>query len=454
MCVCACVCVCVQVMENSERTAILHVLLGFLRRAHPSVCVESPSSPFVSTAFVELVIRCFSKLIRTFQSQGMFHIDMERLLRDVHDYLSLPPAPSSSSSSSVNADVGGSPEQAARAVRSILALMVQVKGEALLHEAAVTLPSDSPATAAVERAVSNWKAKHGAATMQGSQLFTPNHCSATLSRPEPVTVQTPTLPALNNTQQLHTRTMQQHSQHAPPAAPHTQTNTARPLTAAVKGDQSPPVSGGGSNELCALVSAVLTPSTTRAGLSALAAFAAANPSVDVMDAFSGQSESFRAYVQRHIHTKAASTATVTRPQSAGPNGVQHSQSHPLHSHIAATHARSGSASTDALRERLQALQSKARTVNAAPAPSPTPTSAPFSSSSPSPSSSSSPPLSDGVRVPSAAAETALAGRPPSGPSLAGSRLSLTSQSMDAIKQRFAAIHNQRQSGQPLSSRQP
>ena len=434
-----------KVMENSDRTAILHTLIAFLKRAHPAGPSHDPSAAECSAAFVDLVVRCLSKLIRTFQSSGMLLVDMERLLQDVHAFLALPAPPVTDGSSTA--------EQASRAVRSILALMVQVKGEALQEDVARALPSDSPVPAVVDKAIANWRAKNGQSAMVGSGQFTPHYRSALRAAEESAAepsvhsaavAQPPSAqrPALGGAEYAEANGVERW-RGAPAAAAVTARGGPQPA--------QPPLS---ASDLSSLVSAVLTPATTRAGLTALAAFAAAHPSIDVMAAFSAQSDSFRAYVQRNIalqqqqpHYHADSTAHRTehvpqRPQSAGPTASGVSAS--------SMHSRVGSASTDALRERLAALQSKAKAVATAPASSvngahPPPAAFPASSAL-----RPAAVIAGATAVAAGANPPILGGRPslPASVSSSAARSSMSSQSMDAIKQRFAAIHTQRLSGAP------
>ena len=442
-----------KVMENSDRTAILHTLITFLYRAAQAPPPTPSSPPALTPAFVELVVRCLSKLIRTFQASGMLAIDFEQLLRDIHSYLSLPQVQVQAAAVAAGVgEAGASPDQSARAVRSILALMVQVKGEGLLADIASTLPSDTPVLPVVEKAISNWKAKNGQQTMLGSQQFTPHHRSALrmgdvfppaqsagsatssfASTPFTSTPARSSLPARQERDADAYQSIASRSSHALQAV--------APLTSSSYASVQPP-----SADLSSLVSAVLTPATTRSGLTALAAYAQAHPEVDVMAAFSGQSDSFKAYVQRNIGAAAAAGARQ-RPQSAG--AAPSAASFPSSS--ASLHQRGSSltsaqaSSTDSLRERLAALQTKAKAAGGGAAPAPPAAAAAFAAPAP---SVAAPVMTSLVRpstaLPSSSSSTfstALSSSSSAAP--ATSRSSLSSQSMDAIKQRFAAIHTQR-----------
>ena len=475
-----------KVMENSDRTAILHVLIGFLQRAQAQPL--GPNPPLTcSPAFVELVVRCLSKLIRTFQASGMLLIDMERLLQDIHAYLNMPQVQQAmATAAQLGPEAPASPDQSSRAVRSILALMVQVKGEALLSDITATLPPDTPVYPIVDKAVSNWRAKNGQTFMQGTQQFTPGH-RATLRFTEVPTPQSTRGGGAVVDRTSAYRTAPAAFSQAPRSASllRSEGDLAQTQSGSVGGDRwrvgsgvsaQPSLSSSVTStpsaavvspvtELPSLVSAVLTPATTRAGLTALAAFARNHPQVDVMAAFSGQSESFRSYVQRNIAM--GSGLEKQRPQSAGPVRPSEASASALPSSAASGHQRVGSSSsaltsssqlssTDALRERLAALQSKAKAVTGTAAvgsvaeassafpspitpvlpPTPTPTSAPVAAPLP-PSALTRP----STGLPSTSIPTS-GGTP--------SRSSLNSQqSMDAIKQRFAALHHstQRLSGQ-------
>ena len=444
-----------KVMENSDRTAILHVLITFLHhaaRAGPPTPVTPPS---LTPAFVELVVRCLSKLIRTFQASGMFGIDFDQLLRDIHSYLSLPQVQAQAAAAAAAGEAGASPDQSARAVRSILALMVQVKGEGLVADIASTLPSDTPVVPVVEKAINNWKAKNGQQSMQGSQQFTPHHRSplrlGEVAAPPAQAMGsatssfTSTFTSTPSRSSLPLRTDRDTELHYSTAVRSSQAlQTTGPLSSSSVSSYSYTAANAPSTDLSSLVSAVLTPATTRSGLTALTAYAQAHPEVDVMAAFSGQSDSFRAYVQRNIGLGGG--AAKQRPQSAGPAPSAASSftsaSTSLHQRGSSLTSAQPSA-TESLRERLAALQSKAKaaTTGAAAAPTAAPVTAPAPNVAP-------PPMS-GLTRPSTAQPSSLAfpSSLPSSVAAAGSRSSLSSQSMDAIKQRFAAIHTQRLSSQ-------
>ena len=413
-----------KVMENSDRTATLHVLISFLTQPEAEAEQQQP-------AFVELVIRCLSKLIRSFQSSGMQAVDAPVLLLDIHRFLCHAPHPAPAAAETADGQPQQSPQQlqavaASRAVRSILALLVQVKGESIVPELQRVLPADSPVLPVVERSIASWKLKNQQGSMTGSQLFTPGFRSPAFHPPQAQQA-TPTHSA-------HAASRQRHEAAATPAAP-------PPFS--LSSAMSAPASS--SAELSRLVQGVLTPATTRSSLTALAAFALSHPEVDVLQPFAGHSDSFRAYVQRSVQTAPAAAASGL-PSAPSSSSFSSSPS--------SSQRLSAASSTEALRQRLAALQSKAKTVTAAAeattAAATQPQSRAASPSLPATATAAAAAArytSSAVTRPatplehrSSTAATALPAAAAASPG-APRRSSLSSSaSIDAIKQRFAAVH--------------
>ena len=330
-----------KVMENSDRTAILHVLIVALTQV-AAAAVDAPSvharlagvaEPLLAlpaacfhSGFVDLLVRCLSKLIRTFQQTGMHNIDTDCLLRDIHLFLLLP-QPSNSGSSSTGepnaqsaATSSTAADQSVRAVRSVLAVLVSVKGESVIADIRACLPSDSPVLTFAERTIANWKAKNGASSMSGTQHFTPHYRSQAVRQAQQGSSQLQgsqsaaattdgisalpahTLVGNSRSSSLAASTVLTRLSFGPrpsgptslAAAPIDSTSTASAAALHLRSHAPTAAAaaaavGTATSSIGALVEAVLSPSTAASALSQLAAFQAAHSDIDVQSAFAGQS---------------------------------------------------------------------------------------------------------------------------------------------------------------------
>ena len=379
-----------KVMENSDRTAILHVLIQALTQvATAAVAADGSLVPRLLSdvdplpaacfhpGFVDLLVRCLSKLIRTFQQTGMHDIDTDCLLRDIHHFLVLQqPSADGSALNAQPAPVTGtaSTDQSVRAVRSVLAVLVSVRGDSLIADIAHILPADSPVLSFTERTIANWKAKSGASSMSGTQQVTPNYRSAAVAQAQQrheqthgqpaqsraaavaAEVECTSLPArsvVSNSGSVASSTSAtrlsfgpRHAHPAPVGVAHGESSAASNASM-----QSHPVQqqlGGLStsySSLAALVDAVLSPSTAAGALSQLGSFQSCHPELDVQSAFVGQSAAVQSLVRRQL---ALSAPTVPSASSSQPS------THSSH------RKQSALTDTSALRERLAALQTRAR----------------------------------------------------------------------------------------------
>ena len=491
-----------KVMENSDRTAILHVLIQALTQVAAEAAAGLPAdgalAPRVAggvdplpsacfhSGFVDLLVRCLSKLIRTFQQTGMHNIDTDCLLRDIHRFLLLHQPASESNGS--NGQTGTATatasslatEQSVRAVRSVLAVLVSVKGEGVVADISGLLPANSPVLTFAERTIANWKAKNGASAMSGTQQFTPNYRSAAVAQSQhnpqlsQSALSVPDAAAeaeagdrssgLLPTHSLLSSSSSSSASSLASSTPSTRLSFGPRHTgaASLPGNPSAALSPAAStaasqprfvqsySSVAALVEAVLNPSIAASALSQLSEFQSVHRDVDVQSAFVGQSEALQSLVRRQLALSAHTAHSASASQQ-----LRHS----LH------RKQPSLTDTSALRERLAALQTRARVTSSMGAaepsqPPPQPHSQPqqpytaqqhplshsrTSSGAASgstlqsfsaPSASPSPPV-----APVAADSRSLSAAAPARSSLSAADSSAPSSaaSIDAIKQRYLAL---------------
>ena len=396
-----------KVLENSDRTAVFHMLIKFL---------ATPEHEPVNKTFVDLVVRSLMKMVKNLsQEKFLAGLNIGLLVRDIHEFWTAHAAQIAATTAA------GAPAPAddlpIKAIKAMLSGLATVKGEEIRKE----LPKDLPASASlainyIEKMVEyNKKQKAagaaGTAAPAASPAATvaPPKASPVAAAPASVSVSAPGGPpvarrlvldedesvGVENDASSHNRQPSLAILDVSKSSATPSGGVRAPTPSSSAADPAAPLDPI-QQMLADIVARTIKPATTQTALRELHDFTQQHPHIDIWPAFHLQGDAFKSYVKRNLTrmstdlgskpglTQSAPTPVATpTPEATTPTAAStpaHSRSvslaeTPTAAQLAAGGAASSASSTALYRARLSVLQDRAKIATSAQSATPAPASA-------------------------------------------------------------------------------